>query len=158
MKRRLTAVTLSALLGLGLAACPGDQEPAARDTPPPPTAGAPTTPAPAADPALEAGLPPGVTAQMVQQGRDLYHGQAVCFTCHGQNGTGSALGPALNDQDWIHLTSGDMDELRTVIRTGVQRPVQYQSPMPAMGGAQLNDEQLESVTAYVYAISHGLMR
>jgi mono/diheme cytochrome c family protein len=157
MKTRLAGVTLCSLLAFGLAACGGDDTADRTADTPATTPPATTTPAPATgDPALAGALPAGVTQQMVDQGRQIFNGQGICFTCHGQNGTGGPLGPALNDQQWIHLTSGDLNEIENIIRTGVQRPQQYQSPMPAMGGAQLNDEQVRAVSSYVYAISHGV--
>jgi mono/diheme cytochrome c family protein len=41
------------------------------------------------------------------------------------------------------------------VRNGVTQPQQYPAAMPAMGGAQLTEDQIRSVSAYVYAISHG---
>lgn len=161
MKRRLAGATLCSLLALGLAACGGDGEPAdqAADTPATtPATTPPATTAPAADPALAAVLPEGVTAQMVDQGRQIFNGNGICFTCHGQNGTGGPLGPALNDQDWIHLTQGDIGEIEAIVRTGVQQPEEHPGVMLPMGGAQLNDEQVRSVSAYVFALSRGAVR
>jgi mono/diheme cytochrome c family protein len=126
------------------------QQPA---TPAPPTDAPATTPS--ADPGLAGGLPPGVTAQMVQEGNRIYHQQGICFTCHGQNGAGGPLGPALNDQEWLHLTTGEYEEIMQIIQTGVQRPVRYPGVMPPLGGARLNDTQLRAVAAYVFALSRG---
>jgi mono/diheme cytochrome c family protein len=150
------AYSLSAVLAAAivLSACPG------RDDSPPqtqqPATTQPATPAPGAG-ATAAGagqLPPGVTAQMVQEGNQIYHQQGICFTCHGQNATGGPLAPALNDQQWIHIT-GEYEEIVNIIRTGVPNPRQYPAAMPPMGGATLNDNQLRAVSAYVYSISHG---
>jgi mono/diheme cytochrome c family protein len=128
------------------AATPGQvQQPATQ-----PAAGAPQQPA-----QVTAGpLPAGVTQEMVEQGRQVFHGQGICFTCHGQNGAGTQLGPALNDGNWLWVTAdGDrFAQMETVIRTGVQQPREYPAPMPAMGGVSLSNEQLRSVTAYVYSI------
>jgi mono/diheme cytochrome c family protein len=155
-RRMRMAAPLSALLALVLAGCNGD------DTAPPPRAAepvgtaAPAPAAPAAGPtyaAPEVDLPAGVTAEMVAAGGALYHGQGICFTCHGQQGAGGPLGPALNDSDWIALQEGSFEEIVTVIRTGVPRPAEYPAPMPPMGGASLSEEQLRQVSAYVYALS-----
>jgi mono/diheme cytochrome c family protein len=32
---------------------------------------------------------------------------------------------------------------------------QHPSPMPPMGGAQLTEEQVRALAAYIYSISHG---
>jgi mono/diheme cytochrome c family protein len=123
-------------------------------TPAPPT-GAPTT-TPSADPELEGGLPEGVTAQLAQEGYRVYHGPGICFTCHGQEGVGGALGPALTDQEWIHLQDGSYDEILEITRSGVDRPAEYPAPMPPRGGANITDDQLRAVAAYVFALSRGV--
>jgi cbb3-type cytochrome c oxidase subunit III len=99
-------------------------------------------------------LPEGVTQDMVNQGQQLYRGQGNCFTCHGMNAEGTQLAPGLRDQDWIQI-DGSLQSIETVIRTGVATPQQYPAPMPAMGGAQLSDAQIQAIAAYVYAISQG---
>jgi mono/diheme cytochrome c family protein len=133
---------------------PGSPEAVQRPaTPAPPTDAPPTTPS--GDPALEGGLPPGVTAQMVQEGNRVYHQQGICYTCHGPNGEGTPLGPRLNDQDWLLIT-GRYEEIMDIVRTGVPNPVQYPAPMPPMGGASLSDAQLRAVAAYIFALTRGV--
>lgn len=135
---------------LTLAAC-GDsggqqqQPPAAQQEPAP----APTAAAP---PSVE--LPEGVTPEMVQEGQQLFAGQGICYTCHGMDAKGTQLAPDLTDQEWINI-DGSYDQIVNLIHTGVAQPVQYPSPMPPMGGAQLTDEQVRALAAYVYSISHG---
>jgi mono/diheme cytochrome c family protein len=97
-----------------------------------------------------ADLPEGVTAEMVEQGQQLYGG--ICSACHGPNGTGSAIGPALNDQDWIHI-GGTYAELVQIITDGVAVPRRFAAAMPARGGGTYTDEEVRSIAAYVYAIS-----
>ena len=136
-----------------LSACAGD---AGEDAPADDTdAVTPATPATPAQPTVGANveLPEGVTPEMVAQGEQIFN-QQICFSCHGVNGVGTALGPALNDQEWLN-TDGTFDDIVNTIRTGVAQPVQFAAPMPAMGGLQLTDEQLRSVAGYVYALSHG---
>jgi mono/diheme cytochrome c family protein len=91
---------------------------------------------------------------MVEQGRQLFHGQGICFTCHGQNGQGTPLGPNLVDGQWLWVTAeGDrFEQMVTIIRTGVTQPKEYPAPMPPMGGASLNEDQLRAVSAYVYSL------
>lgn len=98
-------------------------------------------------------LPEGVTQEMVAQGDQIFN-QQICMSCHGVNGAGSVLGPALNDQEWLN-TDGSYEGIMNIVRTGVAEPVEFQAPMPAMGGIQLSDEQIQQVAAYVYALSHG---
>jgi mono/diheme cytochrome c family protein len=163
---------------MGMTACPADEpaprpeappvaEPAERAPPtldpqvadePAPRADAPPVaePAerapPALDPQVAAELPPGVTAEMISRGQQLYG--TVCIACHGAGGGGTPLGPALNDQDWIHIT-GEFDEIVNITRAGVMQPVQYPAPMPPNGGGAFSEDQVRAIGAYVYMISRG---
>jgi len=140
-------LVVPAVLGLlAITACGDDAPPRATDQPPP----AATPPTPAAG-TIPAELPPGVTAEMVSEGQRLYGG--VCVACHGQAGTGGPLGPALNDQNWIHI-SGEFDEIVAITTTGVAQPRQYPAPMPPMGGGNYTPDQVRAISAYVYSISH----
>jgi cbb3-type cytochrome c oxidase subunit III len=127
-----------------LAACGGDSPDAA--DPPAPAA-------PAAEVGAGIDLPEGVAQQMVNEGRTVFE-TTTCFTCHGMDGSGTALAPSLRDQDWLN-SDGSFDGIVGVVRNGVAQPRQYPAPMPAMGGAQLTEDQIRQVAAYVYAISHG---
>jgi mono/diheme cytochrome c family protein len=145
------AVPTVLLVALLTAGCPGDDAapPAQQDQP---TTAQPGETAPPAMGDVATDLPPGVTAQMVSQGQQLYG--TVCVACHGAGGVGGPLGPALNDQNWIHIT-GEFDEIVNNIRVGVAQPVQYPAPMPPMGGGNFNDDQVRAIAAYVYSISRG---
>src|SRR5690606_2299157 len=129
-------------LPLVLAACPGDfaggydkvpfreRTPvavAAAPDPPPVVAG--IGPAGAAEtPTLAADLAPtGVTQEMVEEGQQLYG--TVCGACHGPAGTGTGAGPALNDQDWIHI-NGEYEQIVNIIQAGVANPVEFAAAMP----------------------------
>ncbi|CAN5493380.1 hypothetical protein BH24GEM3_BH24GEM3_09570 [soil metagenome] len=105
----------------------------------------------ATDPAVAGELPPGVTMQMVNEGQQLFG--TVCVACHGPGGTGSPLGPALNDDQWLDI-DGSYESMVTVISNGVQQPREYPAPMPPRGGGNFNDEQVRSLAAYVYSLSH----
>jgi mono/diheme cytochrome c family protein len=121
---------------------------------PPPTTGAAAPAAPA--PAIATGdLPAGVTAEMVQQGQQIYAGAGICFTCHGQNAQGTPLGPNLSDGEWIWIDNSQdvLPQLVTVIRTGVSAPREYPAPMPPMGGANLSEDQLMAVSAYLLTLN-----
>lgn len=151
-KRDMRKIKLGALLGafVMLTACAGGDEAdeAATDSLP---AEQPAS-TPAAVPS-NVQLPEGVTPEMVAQGQEIFN-TGICWSCHQQNGVGGPLAPALNDATWIN-TDGTFDGIVNVIKTGVQTPKQHPSAMPPMGGAQLSEDQVRAVAAYVYAISHG---
>jgi mono/diheme cytochrome c family protein len=149
------AILLPALL----AACQGDRpdpDPATVQVQQQPPATQPAAGAPQQAPQLTAGpLPPGVTQDMVEQGRQIFHGQGICFTCHGQDAQGTQLAPSLTDGEWLWITpDGDRyQQMLTLIRNGVPNPRQYPAPMLPMGGVNLNEDQLRATTAYVYSLN-----
>lgn len=104
-------------------------------------------------PARGAGAPPaGATAADVTAGEQIFSATGNCFTCHGQNGAGTAMAPALNDQQWVNV-DGSFAALQQIINSGVAQPKQFPAAMPAKGGAPLTDQQVKQVAAYVYSIS-----
>ena len=150
---RLAGIAIVLAMAAGLAACGGEPEEEVPEMPEAP-APEPMTPPAGADPAGGAGggaLPAGVTQAMVTEGQQLFG--TTCVACHGQAGVGTDLGPALNDDQWINLTTGEMDELVSGIRAGVPEPQQFPNPMPPMGGGNFTDAQLQSLAAYIYSIS-----
>lgn len=96
-----------------------------------------------------------MTQENVQQGQQLFTGQGICFTCHGQQGQGTALAPALNDNEWIWVdTNQDIfEQLTTIIRTGVTQPRDHPAPMPPAAGGTLSDEQIRDLATYVYSLA-----
>ncbi len=99
--------------------------------------------------------PPGATAQDVSAGQQLFTSTGNCYTCHGPDAKGTQLAPNLTDNEWINITEPTMDNIQTVIKAGVQQPKQHPAPMPAMGGAQLNDDQVRQIAAYVWSLGGG---
>lgn len=143
-----------AVMGMmGMAACqPSGEQPATQQQP--------SAQAPAAQPGAPAGapaeLPPGVTQEMYAQGQQIFTGQGICYTCHGMNAEGSQLAPSLRDNEWLWINpaQGDMQQqIASLVKTGVPQPKQFPAPMPPMGGAQLSDEQVQAVAAYVASIA-----
>jgi mono/diheme cytochrome c family protein len=110
---------------------------------------------PAAAPAPKAGgaAPTGATAADVTEGEKVFSATGNCFTCHGAGGAGTALAPALNDAQWLHV-DGSYASLQQIVNNGVPTPKQYPAAMPAKGGAALTDAQVKQVAAYVYSLSH----
>lgn len=98
-------------------------------------------------------LAEGVTQEQFDQGQALFTGQGGCQACHGPDGGGSQLGPNLTDSEWFHVPGPEVEAIAGVIRNGVSQPVQYPAPMPPMGGADLNDEQIQALAGYVASIA-----
>ena len=93
-----------------------------------------------------------ITDEMIHQGEILFSGKGNCSTCHKGDATGSPIGPNLTDNEWIQI-SGDYPSIITNIKEGVPLPVEYPTPMPAMGGAKLNDQEVCALAAYVWSLN-----
>ena len=100
-------------------------------------------------------LPAGVTAAMIEQGKKLFHGQATCATCHGQDAKGlPGLGVNLTDREWLH-SDGSYDAIVKQIETGVPAGESKSGiVMPPKGGSGITDAQVRAVAAYVWSLSH----
>ena len=101
-------------------------------------------------------VPAGSSRHMVELGDDVFHGRtggAGCTGCHGTDASGTPLGPPLLGHRWI-WGDGSYQSIEKIVREGVPQPKQYRAPMPPLGGAQLTDEQLSAVAAYVWGLSH----
>lgn len=101
-------------------------------------------------------VPPGATREMLRLGARVYAGEvggATCVGCHGTDASGTSLGPNLTDRHWL-WSDGSLAGIRRTIVDGVPNPKQARSPMPAMGGARLDPDQVSAVAAYVWALSH----
>lgn len=111
---------------------------------------APTT---RAAPAAAAAACPVVDQHLVDEGRAVFSGTGNCFACHGPNAKGTALAPNLTDASWLDI-DGSYGAIAELVRTGVAKPRQHSTPMPALGGATLSGSQVCAVAAYVYSLSH----
>ena len=153
MRTREWGVIVAGLALVAVTACGGgertdqattsDSVAAPAATPPAP---APTTPT--------AGTPPaGATAEMVAQGQQTF--ATVCAACHGQDAKGLPnLGANLTDAEWVNI-SGTYDDIQKTVKNGIAQPKQGTTPMPPMGGAQLTDDQIKAVAAYVWSLGGG---
>jgi mono/diheme cytochrome c family protein len=114
-----------------------------------------TPPPPPPPPTVE--LPAGVTQEMVTAGQQIFTSNGNCYTCHGQDGSGTPLAPNLRDQTWLNIPTGSFDEIVGIITTGVPTPKDpaHAAPMAPKGGSTITDEQVRQVAAYVYSISRG---
>ena len=101
-------------------------------------------------------VPKGATRAMLDLGDRIFHGEVAsgtCAGCHGADGKGTPLAPDLTAGKWM-WSDGSLSGITATIRHGVPKPKEYRSPMPAMGGAQLDEQQLEAVAAYVWGLGH----
>jgi mono/diheme cytochrome c family protein len=109
----------------------------------------------AAVPARAQGLPAGVTPDMVEKGKAIFTGAGNCYACHGQNAQGM-LGPTTNlvDHQWLH-GDGSYQGIVAYIKKGITKEESKSGiPMPARGGSNITDDQVNQVAAYVWSISH----
>jgi glucose/arabinose dehydrogenase len=101
-------------------------------------------------------VPPGATRQQVVLGDRIFHGQAdngTCAGCHGTDAGGTSVGPSLTNGIYV-WGDGSLQAITRTIKTGVPRPRNYTGVMPPNGGAQLSDEDVAAVSAYVWAAGH----
>jgi cbb3-type cytochrome c oxidase subunit III len=113
-----------------------------------------TTDSGAAATTTTAALPAGVTEANVAAGEAAFKG-GPCIACHGADAKGTAMAPDLTDNTWLNV-DGSYEQIEELIKTGVPKPKDpaHVSPMPPMGGAQLTDQQIDDMAAYIYSMSH----
>jgi len=97
-------------------------------------------------------LPQGVTAQMINDGNQLFHGPGNCYTCHGADAKGTSLAPDLTATTHIWVT--DYPSYVKLVTAGVPQPKQHPAPMPPKGGSTITDDQVKAVAAYEWSLSH----
>jgi mono/diheme cytochrome c family protein len=101
-------------------------------------------------------VPEGGTRDELKLGARVFRGQeggATCAGCHGSNAKGTPLGPDLTSGRWL-WGDGSLAAITHTIEEGVAEPKEYRSPMPPMGGPRLSKQDLDAVTAYVWALGH----
>ena len=98
-------------------------------------------------------FPAGVTQAMVDEGQALFNGAGTCFACHGTDGAGSPVGPAMDDDEWLQI-EGSYVSIVEQIKAGTTTPAEFPGVMLPRGGTQMTDDQVEAVAAYVFVISH----
>jgi len=116
-----------------------------------------TTPGASSAPAANNAARP-FTAAMVAEGDSIYHARG-CRNCHGMDGKGAANGPDLTDATYLHV-DGSFQGYVNLITSGVPadkiKDPAHKIPMGARGGrpTPLTDDQIKSVAADVYSLSH----
>jgi mono/diheme cytochrome c family protein len=93
---------------------------------------------------------PEISRSLVDTGQALYAGTG-CSACHGDDATGTAIGPDLADSAWVDI-DGSYAAIARLVREGVSQPKAFAVAMPALGVAQLDSLQLCAVAAYVYSL------
>jgi mono/diheme cytochrome c family protein len=117
----------------------------------PPATASPAAPA-AGNVTVPPNLPQGVTAAMIQEGNQIFHGPGNCFTCHGPDAKGTTLAPDLTMTP--HLWVTDYPSYVKLIIAGVPTPKKHPAPMPPKGGSMITDDQVKAVAAYEWSLSH----
>ena len=79
-------------------------------------------------------------------------GGGTCVGCHGADARGTGLGSDLAGARFV-WSDGSYASILRLIEDGVPNPKEHTGVMPPRGGAQLSDEQVRAVAAYVYALS-----
>jgi mono/diheme cytochrome c family protein len=93
------------------------------------------------------------TPEMVAKGDALFHSSANCYACHGSKAEG-LVGPNLTDAEWLH-SKGTYDDIVAQIKKGVPKEESKSGiVMPPKGGADLSDDDVKAVAAYVYSLGH----
>lgn len=95
------------------------------------------------------------TPELIAQGQQIFAGPGRCRVCHGDGGVGGRFGPNLTDDEWAWIDPSSptaMSDLVERIRQGVSEPRISDSGMPPMGGANLSDEQLQALAAYILSL------
>ena len=100
--------------------------------------------------------PPGATTDQVDLGAKIFSGEvagATCAGCHGADGIGTPVGPALTTGKWL-WGDGSLGAITHTIEKGVAEPKEHAGAMPPMGGVELSKDQLAAVAAYVWVLGH----
>ena len=165
MDSRIRWTAMFALVfALGLSACGGDANGNSADEAVASTADASAQVADDAEGVERAGediagavskqeLPDGVTKEMIEQGKAVYGGAGICSSCHGPAGAGiPSLGANLTDAEWLH-SDGSYDGVVKTVMDGVTAQASSSGvPMPAKGGTNISDDDVNAVAAYVWTL------
>ena len=106
-----------------------------------------------AESSADPGLPFGITAELIEEGRGIYSKQGFCYVCHGYDGSGGA-GADFTDDEWWH-SDGTLEGIIGTIVTGVtaeQSRGGQAAVMDPRGGTQITDEQVRALAAYVWSL------
>lgn len=78
--------------------------------------------------------------ELVKYGKELYHGDGTCFSCHGDNGEGmESVGPSLKDY-------GKTDFLANVLKYGKKGNIGF---MPSFDYLGLSNKEVEALQSFI---------
>lgn len=94
---------------------------------------------------------------MIRNGEELFN-DGPCASCHGEGGAGRRFGPDLTDHEWVQC-DGSLEGIGEVIFWGVRRR-DFADPnrpnqMHPEGGMNLDADDLDALTAFVWSRSNG---
>ncbi|MBL8998573.1 MAG: c-type cytochrome [Gemmatimonadales bacterium] len=109
-------------------------------------------------PSVAAAPAPAYTPAMVALGDSLFN-TGGCQRCHGAKGIGARNAPSLVDGPWLH-SDGSFEEIAKIVTSGIAKeefkdPARPFAMRPRGGPANLSDDQVKAVAAYVHSISRG---
>lgn len=90
-----------------------------------------------------------VTAAMVDAGRRIFHGQGMCFACHGARLEGGPIAPTLKPHAWKDAKGGELSSIYYVDTHGVSGTAMVSHP----GG--ISDADAANVAAYIWSVGRG---
>ncbi|MDP2956475.1 MAG: cytochrome c [Longimicrobiales bacterium] len=98
-------------------------------------------------------LPPGVTAEKIAMGKELFQTQG-CVACHGADAKGKpGMTGSLTDSEWKFAEGGAFPALVKVTTEGLTPAQTGAMPMPNSAGKKLSVEQVEALAAYSWSLS-----
>ena len=101
----------------------------------------------------QAALPDGVTPEKIAQGKTLF-GEVNCTVCHGPAAKGlPGMTSDLTDGDWRIVEEGAYRSLVETIMSGIGADRTGGMPMPAKGGQDITDEQVQALAAYLWSVN-----
>ena len=89
-----------------------------------------------------------ITADMVDAGRSVFHGQGTCFACHGANLEGGPIAPTLKPHAWKDAKGGELGAIYYVITHGVSGTAMVSHP----GG--ISDADAAHAAEYIWSVGH----
>jgi len=89
---------------------------------------------------------PAAADEPASPGRDLY--RRACVMCHGERGTGTPLGPALNDR------RREAAEVARIVEAGAPAAdTASYTPMPPRGDGTFTAQDVRTVAEYVHSLA-----
>lgn len=99
-------------------------------------------------PAADTAIDPAV----MEKGKAIFTGAGTCFVCHGANGEGGPVGPALANNEWV---TGPVSNLIRIQLRGMSGPIHvggkelvYPAPMTPVIAAQ-DDDTIAAVLTFI---------